>query len=319
MKQFLKKQWFLIAIFLTIVSAFMIPDRTVVGDKESILVFLKSIARFLIAFTFVVSGVRLDSSSIVTEIKNARGILFGLMSIFIIAPLIAITISRLSGLSGDLSLGMIVIAAMPTTVISGIIISTLASGNVALAICITVVSNLICPLSVPMVLKLLAPHVDNVKLDIVRMMFKLFTVIVVPFLIGQALRPFLKTAAERIKGILTVINRLIVLSFIFTPLCGSAEKISAMGVKVIFLIGLVLLLHLSMLCFTYWVGAAFKFDFSSRKSLTIVGSQKTLAVAFQVWNEAFNTSYLIMVPSILHHLTQIIIDSILANRWHRSE
>jgi solute carrier family 10 (sodium/bile acid cotransporter), member 7 len=313
----LKKNWFLIAIFLVIVLAFIVPDRTLFGSKDSILKFLKSISRYLIAFTFIVSGIRLNTSSIITELRNVKGILFGIVSIFLIGPIIAIILSKVSGLTGDLALGMVLVAAMPTTVISGIIITTIGGGNVALALCITVVSNMICPLSVPLVLKLLASHIDHVNIDILDMMLKLFKVIVVPFLIGQFLRPLLKVTAEKIKGELTVMNRLIVLSFIFTPLCGSTEKIADLGPKVIFLVALVLLLHLIMLCFTYYAAALMKFDLASRKALTISGSQKTLAVAYQVWNQAFGASYLIMVPSILHHVSQLIVDSILASRWHK--
>ena len=317
MTRFLKKNWFLIAIFAVIVLAFLVPDRTFLGNKDSILKFLKSISRYLIAFTFIVSGVRLDTASVIGELRNVKGILFGMVSIFMIGPIVAIIISKAGGLSGDLALGMVLVAAMPTTVVSGIIITTIAGGNVALVLCITVVSNIICPLSVPVVLKLLAGHVDNVSIDILAMMFKLVEVIVVPFLIGQLLRPFLKMTAEKIKGKLTVINRLIVLSFIFTPLCGATAKIATLRLKLVLLVALVLLLHLIMLCFTYYAAAVMKFDLPSRKALTISGSQKTLAVAYQVWNQAFGASPLIMVPSILHHVSQLIVDSIIASRWHK--
>ena len=50
----LKKQWFLFAMLVVGVVAFYLPDNTVVGNKSAILAFLKSISRYLIAFTFVV-------------------------------------------------------------------------------------------------------------------------------------------------------------------------------------------------------------------------------------------------------------------------
>ena len=59
------------------------------------------------------------------------------------------------------------------------------------------------------------------------------------------------------------------------------------------LVGLSLALHFMMLIFNYYGSSILKMDWGSRKTATIVGSQKTLAVAFvvfQIWNDASGIS-----------------------------
>ena len=319
MRQFWRKHWFFAAVAAIVLFSFLSSESTFLGHKSTILKFLKSSAQYLIAFTFVASGVRMETKSLLSEIRNGKGILFGLVSVFIVAPVVVVGISRIFSLSGDFSQGMSLIAAMPTTIASGIVITSLAGGNMALALCLTVISNLICPVTIPLVLKLLGGETNAINLPVAKMMWNLSKVIVLPFVLGQVIRPFEAAFAEKIKGVLSIICQVIVLSFIFTALWGGIENIIALGWKVFMWIGIVLLLHVTLMAYNFFAGAAVGLSYDSRKTVAIVGSQKTLAVAVQVWSNAFGASYIILIPSVLHHLFQLIVDTALATRWGRKK
>jgi len=316
MKHFWRKHWFYAGMAALAILAFLLPEKTFLGTKPRILEFFNSSAGYLIAFIFVASGVRLETRSLLSEIRNVKGILFGLISIFLVAPIIAVVLSRVFSLSGDLYLGMALVAAMPTTIASGIIIVSLAGGNMALALCLTVISNLICPLTIPLVLRILGGRAIEVNLPVTAMMWNLCKVIVLPFLLGQIIRPFARTFIEKIKTTLSITCQIIVLSFIFTSLWGSIDQIIALRLKIFMLTGMVLLLHVLMMVYNFFGAGMLGLNYDSRKTVTIVGSQKTLAAAFQVWNDVFGASYIIMIPSVLHHLFQLIVDIPIANRWH---
>jgi len=316
MKNFWRKHWFFAGVGVNILLALLLPDETFIGNKKVILDFLRAASRYLIAFTFVASGVRLETSSLLSEIKNAKGILLGMTAVFIVAPAVALGLSKAFSLPEELFLGMALMASMPTTVASGIILTTLAGGSIALALCLTVISNLICPLTIPFVLKFMGAQADTINIPVGKMMFNLFVVIVIPFAFGQILRPFIRHIVEKIKAPLSKISQVIILILIFSALWGSIDDMINLGPMVLALIGLALVLHLIMLAFNFYCGTAMKLSPGSRKAVTLVASQKTVAVAYQVWNDAFGGAYIILVPSILHHLTQLVVDSAIAHRWH---
>jgi sodium/bile acid cotransporter 7 len=63
-----------------------------------------------------------------------------------------------------------------------------------------------------------------------------------------------------------------------------------------------------------------RLDLAASKALTIVASQKTLPVSAFVVAQAFDDRPAAIVPCIVFHILQILLDTVLAHRWsQRSE
>ena len=157
MYNLLVKQWFFIGLILVIAIAFNFPD---VGTK------LKQwkIINNGIFMAFFLSGITLKIGSIVDEVKDFKGILAALISIFALFPIVAFFLSKLLVKDmNDFIVGVCIIAVAPTTIASGTILTGIALGNIPLSLFICIASNFLAVLAIPFSLELLlrfGPTID---------------------------------------------------------------------------------------------------------------------------------------------------------------
>jgi len=65
----------------------------------------------------------------------------------------------------------------------------------------------------------------------------------------------------------------------------------------------------------YGISKFIRLDRPSITAFTIHTSQKTLTVSYLVWNGYFANQYpLAMIPGIIYHLTQMVMDTFLAEK-----
>jgi sodium/bile acid cotransporter 7 len=75
-------------------------------------------------------------------------------------------------------------------------------------------------------------------------------------------------------------------------------------------------LHSLILALNYGLSKAIGLDRPSTTAFTIHASQKTLTVSYLVWAGYFAAVYpLALIPGIVYHLTQMIMDTIVAERF----
>ncbi len=122
----------------------------------------------LIVVIFVCSGLLLQPGSLKCQLRNGRAIGFALLAINIIFPLVALLIARIFNITGDAFIGLLVVAAAPPTLASGIIITTLAGGATALAILLTILGSLSAVVIMPFSLRIVLSLTTEIDLPVLR-------------------------------------------------------------------------------------------------------------------------------------------------------
>ncbi|CAI5474417.1 unnamed protein product [Closterium sp. Yama58-4] len=222
-------------------------------------------------------------------------------------------------------------ACLPETINAGISLARAAHANTALALGLTVVTNTVGILTMPLLLSTLVPASEGVSVPAGPLLRGLVTTLLVPLFIGMAVRrtiPAVATWADQRKQLLSMANNAM-LSFVPWMQVSSARAailrldmtqllpIAAAGIAV----------HLSFLALNMAVMAALRRITpplpiqeanAVDRAVIILSSQKTLPVAATVVEKIgtlMGEPALVLLPCILTHFLQIFIDSLLVNKW----
>lgn len=315
MKARLKKNWFLVGLGVVWVLGFLFPEWSKAYQKSSLV-------DWAIALVMFCGGLNLETAHIFEQLKNWRAILISFVMMYVVAPLvffIACLPLRLSEseLNTQLFVGFMILAAQSCTLGSGIVISTAARGNVALALVITIVNSMLSAVMTPLILRLvLSVHIEVQTLS---MIGRLATIILLPVILGQAIRPWIKSHLEPIRWLPSSLTQLVILSLIYMSVGTSRDWIVQSPWLVAAILAGTLVLHVVILAANYALSALATRDIPSRRSLAICSSQKTLATGSYVWARFFADHPLGGIPLMFYHVVQLVFDSLLAHWWVQKE
>ena len=282
---------------------------------------------------FLMSGLKLKTADVKKALRCWVGTGYAALAVLVITPLLALALLRVDfGGPRELAVGLALFACMPTTLSSGVILVGEALGNVALALLVTVVTNLLGIVTVPFAILLVFSTGDNsddadgaapLELDAGKLLVKLVLVILIPLCAGKALRHASArarafTAAHRIGMKLASSFFLGIIPWM--KVSANTEQIGRLSARDL---GAVALGGVGMhCCYLAFNGAVVWFllplGLKERKAAVITSSQKTLPVAMTVLLSlpaSFGDQGLIAIPIVVAHLMQIIMDAVLAARW----
>jgi solute carrier family 10 (sodium/bile acid cotransporter), member 7 len=307
MKSFLARHWFFIGIAVVSMAAFIFPAAGVVIKEYRIL----KIGIFLV---FLITGLSLDTRSILDQMKNIRVLLASLISSLLLIPVFTWMLALLVfPHEADFIVGAVIIAAAPVTVASGTIMTAMALGNVTLSLFICVAGNLAALLTMPLVLSFLLRFGHPIDLPVLAILNSLLLTVLLPTVIGQILQPKIRKYLVPWKSFFSIFSQCVVLLIIFNAISASADRIGDAGMAIILLLGFMIMLHALILIFNWGVARLIRLDPSSTSAFTIHTSQKTLTVSYVVWAGYFAASFpLAMLPGIVYHMVQLIMDTFVA-------
>ena len=311
MKTCLKKNWFFLGIGIMLFIAFWEP---VVG------IFIRQykLLNIGIFIAFLVTGLTLETSSLLKQLKNVKELLSALISSLILFPVIAYFIGLYFFKDyPDFVMGALIIGVAPVTVASGTVMTTIARGNVSLSLFICVLANLFAILTIPFMLNLILQFGDTIiELPLLEMLTGLIIKVFIPTVLGQLIRPFLKKFLQPFKPYFSIFNQGIVLLIILNAVSSSTDRIIQAGSTLLFVFTVMIGLHIMILLINYGISRLIRLDLPSTAAFTIHTSQKTLTVSYLVWAGYFAESYpMALIPPIAYHLTQMIMDTIVAQRF----
>ncbi|MCP4718761.1 MAG: bile acid:sodium symporter [Desulfobacteraceae bacterium] len=311
----IKKQWFLCGLVLIFFS--VIFDRT--GNIALTGIFIKnhSGSSVMIVCIFLLSGMILDIDQIKSGLKDAKSTFAALLLIVVVSPFVAAVMSFLP-LETGIILGLFLVAVMPTTLSSGVVMTGNAGGNMAHALFVTIVSNCFAIVSIPLVLSiLLAMQQQSTELciDQKAILIKLMTLVLLPLLTAILLKKmFLKITASQ-KKIMGIINQCCVICIIFMSLSGVKELLLSKGSSFFLIIPLVIVFHMCLLGFSCLVTWLFNIGKGKRESVIFMGSQKTLPLAVMLQMTYFSEYGTALLVCVVHHITHLMIDGYLAVKF----
>jgi len=309
----LKKQWFFIGIAVMVLIAFTLPGVGLFMRAYNVL----NIGIFL---AFFITGLTLETSSLLEQLKNIKVLTAALLSSLFIFPGLAYFLAQFVFRSyPDFSIGALIIGVAPVTVASGTVMTAIALGNVPLSLFICVLCNFLSILTIPIVLNLFLQFGDTViALPVLQMLTGLTIKVLIPTLIGQLLRPKLKEIIAPYGKAFSIFNQAIVLLIILNAVASSTGKILEVGPVLALVFGFMIGLHILILAMNFGISKLLVLDRPSTSAFTIHTSQKTLTISYLVWAGYFATAYpMALIPAICYHLTQMIMDTIVAHRFRR--
>jgi solute carrier family 10 (sodium/bile acid cotransporter), member 7 len=308
---FFKKNWFFVGIAVVVVLALHVPTLGLFVKEHRIL----NVGIFL---TFLITGLSLDTRTVLEQIKNIRVLAAALLSSLLFIPMITAMLSRLAFPENpDFVVGSIIMAVAPVTVASGTVMTAMAMGNVPLSLFICVLCNFASLASIPLMLKLLLGMDQGITLPMGQILGTLAMILLIPTLLGQILRPWLKEVVAGHKKTFSIFSQCIVLLIIFNAVSSSTGVINGMGSGLVGLFLFMVLLHALILVLNLSISRIIRLDQSSTSAFTIHTSQKTLTISYVVWAGYFAHAFpLAMVPGIAYHLVQMIMDTVVAG-WFK--
>jgi sodium/bile acid cotransporter 7 len=308
---------FTIAILCMVALASFLPV-----SGESAVVF-GDITAVAIGLLFFLHGAKLSREALVSGMTHWRLHLLVLASTFVMFPLLGLVIKPLAllMLTPDLYLGILFLCVLPSTVQSSIAFTAVARGNVPAAICSATASNFLGIFLTPLLVSTLVLHgattPGHSALDSV---MAIVEQLLLPFIAGQLLRPWIGKWIDRNKGMLKFVDQGSILLVVYTAFSASVAEglwhsISAGTLIALLALSLVLLgVALAIGTFT-----SRRLGFSKEDEIAIVfcGSKKSLASGIPMAKVLFAPTSLgmIILPLMLFHQVQLMVCAVLAQRY----
>ena len=275
-----------------------------------------------VTIIFLCSGLMLRTDEVHAALSAWSATLWGCVSILFITPVIGTAIAFQLPMDPSFQLGLALFCCMPTTLSSGIALTSQARGNVALALLLTVATNTLGILTVPFVLALLLGSLAQVELSGSDLFLKLCFSILLPLGAGKFVRRFVREWADRNRAGLTLVSSLALISIPWMKFSESSGRLSQVALSSLAVLAVSgLLIHVLYLLLNDGASRALRLVPEARKAVVLLASQKTLPVALTVL--AFlpesavsaEAKGLIAIPCITSHLGQIFVDAVIATRW----
>jgi sodium/bile acid cotransporter 7 len=244
-----------------------------------------------------------------------------------LAAVPAITIPVIAGLGRpDFSMGLFIVAVAPCTISTAVVWTRRAEGNDAVALLVTMLTNALGVAVAP--LWLAAVSIGDVDLPVWQLMTQLAMFCLLPTLLGQVARGprSWRMAADHHRGLIGQFCQFIVLTIIFRASLGagldSRQIVDPLGLGEFFMLLLACgAIHVVAMLIGWIGGLAMREAPAERTAVIFSGSQKTLPVslllAIAVSASANEPLPLITLPILAYHALQLVIDSLLAERWRR--
>ena len=277
-------------------------------------------------FIFLLSGLKLQTKDVRKALVAWKAVLYGLFIILLFTPLFSFGLVNLPFQTSELAYGLAIFFLGPTTISSGVILTGQAKGNIALGLMLTITTNLLAILTMPLSLTLVFGSVDgiSVSIDAGILLAKLLMYILLPLLIGKCINHLLACTTpctKRFKTPLKLLSSFLLIMVPWMSVSKSANKFNALSageIIAVFAIGIGL--HLIFLFITYALfrRSCWKLPLAERKAAVILSSQKTLPVALSVISFlplALGAHGLMALPCIISHFCQIVMDGFVAASW----
>jgi len=307
----IKKNWFLLGLVSVVLLT--LADRG--GTTVDAGIWLKTHhgPDFVIVLIFFLSGLVLDTSRIREGVFDYRGTFAALILIFLVAPLLTLPFTMLP-LDTGVILGLFLVAVMPTTLSSGMVMTGGAGGNMAHAMLITIIANSLAVITIPFSLDLLLNLTENnrvIEIEQLPIMIKIATLVLLPLGFGMTLRR-ISSALSPFLSYTGILSQFGILTMVWMALCRGREAIVANIAVVIPILAVIFVFHLALILsgisMTHF-GAMGK---GRRESVILMGGQKTLPLSVILQVSLFPEYGVALVVCVLHHIVHLIMDAFLS-------
>ncbi|KAL9974288.1 hypothetical protein ACROYT_G011305 [Oculina patagonica] len=210
----------------------------------------------------------------------------------------------------------------PCTISAGVILSAQAGGAVALAVMLTVISNITAVFTIPPLITWIIAF-DNVQLDPIKLLIKLILTVLPPLLVGKSVRyvPRVKPFVMKYSNTLKMISIVLLSMVPWIKVSQASDKNAFSGVSagsIFAVLAWGMTMHILFIVIILLPSLLLKLEKPALKSVVIMASQKSMAVAVTVVGYLPFTHAqqgVISIPMIIIHLGILVSDSFWASCW----
>jgi sodium/bile acid cotransporter 7 len=303
---------FLAAIVITVALASVAPAH---GEAADVAAWVTDAAIMLL---FFMHGARLSPEAALAGARHWRLHAVIFLSTFALFPLLVVGFHGLAPglLSPPLWAGLILLSALPSTIQASIAFTSIAGGNVSAALCSASASNLLGTVLAPLIAGMLLASSAPLS---AHSMLAIGLQLLVPFLAGQLLRPWIGAFLTRHRLALKCVDYGSILLIVYAAFSegvvnGIWHQVDAAQLLRLALIDATLL----AIVMTILTFASRRLGFSRADEITIVfcGSKKSLATGISIATVLFAGHVgLAILPMMLFHQIQLMVCASLARRY----
>ena len=273
----------------------------------------------VIFFIFLASGLILNNDQIRKGIGDMKGTALALMLIFVMAPVVAYALTLLP-MDPGARIGLFLVAVMPTTMTSGVVMTGAAGGNMAHALFITVLANAMSVLTIPLSLGVLlgiGGEGGTASIEKGRMMMQIALLVLIPLMIGIVLRPGRAGLAGALHKGVPVFNQAMILAIVWMALSGARGAVLGGGARTLQVLVLAFLFHAALLGIAFVLVKLLRVGPGRRESVIFMGAQKTLPLSVLLQTILFPGYGLALSFCVMHHFVHLMMDGFLIHRLAR--
>jgi sodium/bile acid cotransporter 7 len=307
--RFFDRGWFYLALAASFGAGWLAPSLGKGMDDVGMM-------PYLVAFAFFLNGLTLSSESLAGGLRQWPLFALAMVNTFVL-PLVAVVLAFrvLPGEHSALGIGFLMLAVVPTTLVSAVVLTRIAGGNGAVALYITVLANLLAIIVVPLLMRAVLSSFADRHIALWATALKLAYTVLLPTVGGQLLRLVAHRWADRRHRALGVISQLTILLFVVNGMAALPHGALSPAVWGGVLLAAVLL-HVLLLLAAEGGGRLLEADTPTRRAFSLSTSEKSLAVAVALSKQLFaTTNGLVLFPTIVYYVAQLVIDNVLAHRW----
>ena len=273
-----------------------------------------------VAALFLFYGARLSPAAIWAGLAHWRLQSLIFASTYILFPVIGVVVALLlrNMLPHDIVTGLLFLCLLPSTVQSSIAFTSIARGNVPGALCSASLSNMLGVILTPILVSQLLPAASGGFS--IHALEDIATQILLPFVVGQALRPWIGAWLLRHPLLTSIVDRGSVLIVVYAAfsagmVAGIWHQLSPASLGAVLLIDL-LILGL-VIATTTTVSRRLGFSTEDEIAIVFCGSKKSMAGGIPMAAILFpgHAVGLIVLPLMLFHQAQLFVCATLARRY----
>ena len=309
---------FTILLFIMVILASFVP---VSGQAAEV---FSSITTIAIAILFFLHGAKLSREAVVEGLMHWKLHTLVFAFTFALFPIIGLLAKPVLVplLGQELYWGFLFMCFLPSTVQSSIAFTSVAQGNVAGAVCSASFSNIVGMFITPILVAFFILGQSQHGFDPTSSIIQITLLLLVPFILGQILRPWVFPQMKKMPKIVKVFDQGSILMVVYgafssAVVAGLWHQVS-LSTLLLLIIACSVLLTLVMLLALFvprWIG----FDKADQKTIFFCGSKKTLASGVPMAQILFigQPIGMIVLPIMIFHQIQLMVCGIVANMWSK--
>uniref|UniRef100_A0A8C1EW16 Sodium/bile acid cotransporter n=1 Tax=Cyprinus carpio carpio TaxID=630221 RepID=A0A8C1EW16_CYPCA len=307
-----RKEWFIIGIVLVITCAKLAPSVGVKGGPLRPEITITYVAVSVIFFN---SGLSLKTEELASALMHVKLHFFVqtfTLVFFPIAIWLLLKVLALTAINEWLLRGLQTVACMPPPVSSAVILTKSVGGNESPI-------SLSCPQGIvftPLLLLVFLGSSSSVPFSSI--FSQLFMTVVVPLIVGQVCRRFLRECLDRRKPPFGTVSSVVLLMIIYTTFCDtfSNPNIELDHLSLLIVIFIIFSIQLSFMALIFFLSTRKSSGFTAADSVAIMfcATHKSLTLGIPMLKivfEGYEHLSLISVPLLIYHPAQILLGSIL--------